>query len=115
LLGPDDAVPDGHNALRGMIRDIVYLGSSTHVGVQLPGGETLTVEVANHDGPTSVPYPPGSTVQCVCAPDAVRVLRRSGASAATGDATVQPDDAVEAAPPRSATAAELRAEARSEA
>jgi spermidine/putrescine transport system ATP-binding protein len=80
LIGADDVVPDGRNALRGMIRDIVYMGSSTHVGIELPGGETLTVEVANHDGPSSVPYPPGSTVQCVCTPDAVRVLRRSAAA-----------------------------------
>jgi spermidine/putrescine transport system ATP-binding protein len=35
--------------------------------------------VPNHDGPSSVPYPPGSPVQCVCTRDAVRVLVRSEA------------------------------------
>jgi spermidine/putrescine transport system ATP-binding protein len=85
LLGADDAVPDGRNALRGLIRDIVYLGASTQVHVDLAGGATLTVEVANHDGPSSVPYPPGSTVQCVCTPDAVRVLRRSNAPLPSDD------------------------------
>ena len=81
LLGADDAGPDGRNAVRGMIRDIVYVGACTQVHVNLPGGVELTVEVANHDGPSSVPYPPGSTVQCVWTPDAVRVLRRSTVTA----------------------------------
>jgi spermidine/putrescine transport system ATP-binding protein len=77
LLGADDPVPPGSNVLRGMVRDIVYRGAATQVHVELTGGQTLTVEIANHDGPSSVRYPPGSTVQCVCTPDAVRVLRRS--------------------------------------
>ena len=77
LTGADDSVATGRNVLRGLVRDIVYLGAATHVHVDLPGGETLTVEVANHDGPSSVAYGPGTTVQCVCTPDAVRVLRRA--------------------------------------
>ena len=81
LTGADDSVATGRNVLRGLVRDIVYLGAATHVHVELPGGETLTVEVANHDGPSSVAYGPGTTVQCVCTPDAVRVLRRSDAAA----------------------------------
>jgi spermidine/putrescine transport system ATP-binding protein len=80
LAGADDAVPAGRNVLHGVVRDIVYLGASTHVHVELPGGLTLTVEVANSDGPSSVTYPPGAAVQCVCTPDAVRVLRRSAAA-----------------------------------
>ena len=70
-------MPAGRNVLRGMVRDIVYLGAATHVHVELAGGAVLTVEVANHDGPASVTHAPGTTVQCVCTPDAVRVLRRS--------------------------------------
>ena len=66
--------------LRGTVRDVVYLGAATHVHVELPAGQTLTVEVANHDGPSSVVHPPGAAVQCVCTPDAVRVLRRSAAA-----------------------------------
>jgi spermidine/putrescine transport system ATP-binding protein len=79
LAGADEHVADGRNVLRGMVRDIVYLGAATQVHVDLGGGHTLTVEVANTDGPSSVRHPPGSTVQCVCTPDAVRVLRRSAA------------------------------------
>jgi spermidine/putrescine transport system ATP-binding protein len=66
--------------LRGTVRDVVYLGAATHVHVELSGGQVLTVEVANSDGPSSVVHPPGATVQCVCTPEAVRVLRRSAAA-----------------------------------
>jgi spermidine/putrescine transport system ATP-binding protein len=81
LTAADDSVAVGRNVFRGLVRDIVYLGAATHVHVELPGGQMLTVEVANHDGPSSVAYAPGTTVQCVCTPDAVRVLRRSTAAA----------------------------------
>ncbi len=77
LTGADDAVPTGRNVLRGTVRDIVYLGAATHVHVEVAGGAVLTVAVSNHDGPASVTHPPGTAVQCVCTPDAVRVLRRS--------------------------------------
>lgn len=80
LAGAGDDVPVGRNVLRGMVRDVVYLGAATHVHVELAGGRTLTVAVANHDGPSSVAYPPGATVQCVYSADAVRVLRRSEAA-----------------------------------
>ncbi|HEY2298837.1 MAG TPA: ABC transporter ATP-binding protein [Jatrophihabitans sp.] len=79
LTGADEIVAPGRNVLRGLVRDIVYLGPSTHVHVEVTG-RVITVEVANHDGPASVVYAPGSTVQCVCTPDAVRVLRRSTAA-----------------------------------
>jgi len=80
LAGPDDLVPDNRNVLSGLVRDVVYLGASTHVRVEVAGGRLLTVEVANHDGPASVAHSPGSAVRCVCTPDAVRVLRRSTAA-----------------------------------
>src|SRR3954465_5449291 len=72
LAGPDDLVPDNRNVLSGLVRDVVYLGASTHVRVEVAGGRLLTVEVANHDGPASVAHHPGSAVRCVCTPDAVR-------------------------------------------
>ena len=36
LAGADDAVATGRNVLRGTVRDIVYLGASTQVHVELP-------------------------------------------------------------------------------
>jgi spermidine/putrescine transport system ATP-binding protein len=80
MVKADDSVPVGRNVLRGMVRDIVYLGAATQVHVELSAGQTLTVEVANSEGPSSVTFPPGCTVQCVCTADAVRVLRRSAAA-----------------------------------
>src|SRR5262249_12699435 len=77
MIATDEDVPPGHNALRGMVRDVVYLGATTQVHVELAAGQTLTVESPNRDGPSSLAHPPGATVQCVCTPDAVRVLRRS--------------------------------------
>ena len=79
LLGADDDVPSGSNVLSGTVRDIVYLGATTQVHVDLGSAAALTIEVANHDGPASVTHLPGTRVQCVCTRDAVRVLRRSAA------------------------------------
>jgi spermidine/putrescine transport system ATP-binding protein len=80
LAGADEPVAAGRNILRGTVRDIVYLGAATHVHVEVAGGAVLTVAVSNHDGPASVRYAPGASVQCVCTSDAVRVLRRSAAA-----------------------------------
>ena len=42
-----DAVPPGENALRGTIRDIIYLGETMHVIVTVPGSGDITVAVRN--------------------------------------------------------------------
>jgi spermidine/putrescine transport system ATP-binding protein len=44
---PPTAVPPGENALRGSVRDVVYLGETMHVVVAIPGGEDVTVAVRN--------------------------------------------------------------------
>jgi spermidine/putrescine transport system ATP-binding protein len=93
LLPADAAAPPESNVLRGTVQDVVYLGAATHVHVQLAQGAVLTVEVANSDGPSSVRFAPGAAVQCVCSPDAVRLLRRSSAVPAgrpMGELTVEP-------------------------
>jgi spermidine/putrescine transport system ATP-binding protein len=87
VLRPGETGPDGHrNRFPGVVRDVVYLGANTQVLVtldaDLPGPGPLTVDVPNHGGPASVALRPGDRVVCACAPDAVRVLRRSGAPAA---------------------------------
>jgi spermidine/putrescine ABC transporter ATP-binding subunit len=40
-------VPQGENALRGEIRDVIYLGETLHVLVRLPSGRDVTVAVRN--------------------------------------------------------------------
>jgi spermidine/putrescine transport system ATP-binding protein len=87
VLHPDEAGPDGHsNRFPGTVRDVVYLGANTQVLVSLdadlPAPGRLTVEVPNHSGPGSVALRPGDRVVCACAPEAVRVLRRSAPTSA---------------------------------
>jgi hypothetical protein len=43
---PED-VPSGENALRGVVREIIYLGETMHVIVTLPESGDVTVAVRN--------------------------------------------------------------------
>ena len=83
LQEPDAPVTQGHNAIRGTVTEVVYLGSSTQVHVDVGEPSALVVEVPNARGPTSVSHQPGPPVHCVCAHDAVRVLHRSRAQPVT--------------------------------
>lgn len=47
--GQDDEVPDDHSAVRGVVSELVYCGSTTHVTVELPTGETLVVHELSND------------------------------------------------------------------
>ena len=77
---PDDPAPAGYNVIGGTVTEVVYLGASTQVHVDVGESSDLVVDVPNHSGPQSVGYASGMAVGCVCAPDAVRVLRASPAS-----------------------------------
>ncbi|HWZ57791.1 MAG TPA: ABC transporter ATP-binding protein [Gemmatimonadaceae bacterium] len=44
---PPASVPPGENALRGSVRDVVYLGETMHVVVTVRGGGDVTVAVRN--------------------------------------------------------------------
>lgn len=77
LLTPGDAIDPGCNVIAGTISEVVYLGSSTQVHVDVGQPTALVVEVPNHAGPRSVIQQPGAQVQCLCTVDAVRVLTRS--------------------------------------
>jgi spermidine/putrescine transport system ATP-binding protein len=78
LLASGAVAALGSNVFEGVVQNVVYVGSSTHVHVLLDDAKVLTVTVSNHDGPASVTQSPGVRVQCVCSPDAVRVLRETG-------------------------------------
>jgi spermidine/putrescine transport system ATP-binding protein len=82
--------------------EVVYLGSSTQVHVDVGGPSALVVEVPNAAGPTSVVHQPGAAVTCVCAHDAVRVLHRSSATLVT-DPVASEADAQDEAEALSAT------------
>jgi spermidine/putrescine transport system ATP-binding protein len=76
-------VGHGHNAISGTVSEVVYLGSSTQVHVDVGAPSALIVEVPNASGPGSVTHQPGAAVTCVCTHDAVRVLHRSTAQPIT--------------------------------
>ena len=82
LQQPGEPVPHGYNVIGGTVSEIVYLGASTQVHVDVGEPAPLVVDVPNQSGPQSVGYRPGAAVNCLCAPDAVRVLHRSPASPA---------------------------------
>ena len=93
LQSPDDDVASGCNVIAGTVAEVVYLGSSTQVHVDVGEANTLVVEVPNHQGPNSVTHGLGARVHCVCSEDAVRVLTRSPASVAT-DPVEEPENAL---------------------
>jgi spermidine/putrescine transport system ATP-binding protein len=80
LQSVDEAVPQGHNAIPGVVSQVVFVGNSTQVHVDVGAPAALVVEVPNHSGPGSVSHQPGERVNCVCTHDAVRVLHRSTAA-----------------------------------
>lgn len=45
----DAEVPDGHSAVRGVVTELVYCGSTTHVTVELPTSEQLVVHELSND------------------------------------------------------------------
>ena len=77
---PDEPVAAGYNAIGGTVSEVVYLGASTQVHVDVGEPTDLVVDVPNHSGPQSVGFHAGMAVRCVCAADAIRVLHRSPAS-----------------------------------
>jgi spermidine/putrescine transport system ATP-binding protein len=80
LHSADQVAVNGANLIPGTVREVVYLGSSTHVHVDIGEPSDLVVEVPNHAGPQSVTHQPGTMVHCECSYDAVRVLTRSAAA-----------------------------------
>ena len=93
LQDQHEPVDSGQNVIPGIVKEVVYLGSSTQVHVDVGEPGALVVEVPNHAGPRSVTHEPGARVHCVCTHDAVRVLTRSAATVVT-DPVVEPENAL---------------------
>ena len=87
LQQPGEPAPHGCNVVGGTVTEVVYLGASTQVHVDVGEPAPLVVDVPNQSGPHSVGYRPGTAVNALCDPDAVRVLHRSSATV-TGDAAI---------------------------
>ncbi len=70
LREPEEPIPDGHNALVGVVRDASYLGVSTSYIVEIRGGARLTVYEQNVERATrSELWRPGEEVRLSWSPD----------------------------------------------
>ena len=70
LRPPEEATPDGHNHLRGVVRDASYLGVSTQYQVEARGGARLTVYEQNVERATRAElWAPGEEVLLTWSPD----------------------------------------------
>jgi spermidine/putrescine transport system ATP-binding protein len=70
LRAPDDAPPNGHNRLTGVVRDASYLGVSTQYQVEARGGARLTVYEQNMERATRAElWAPGEEVVLTWSPD----------------------------------------------
>ncbi|MGE0215137.1 ABC transporter ATP-binding protein [Mycolicibacterium sp.] len=77
----DDAeVPDEHSAVRGVVSEVVYCGSTTHVTVDLPTDERLVVHELSNDSDLKQ-IGRGSRVRLSWAPDCTHVIGPSAATA----------------------------------
>jgi spermidine/putrescine transport system ATP-binding protein len=70
-----DSVPSGENALSGTIRDVIYLGETMHVIVNVPGADDVTVAVRN-EGQLIKPLPwrRGDTAAVAWLPEDCQIL-----------------------------------------
>jgi spermidine/putrescine transport system ATP-binding protein len=70
-----DEVPADENALQGKVRDVIYLGESLHVLVELPSAGTVTVAVRN-EGQLQKPlsWKPGDAAAVAWRPEDCQVL-----------------------------------------
>jgi spermidine/putrescine transport system ATP-binding protein len=79
-IGDESApCPAGHNRVVGTVLDVVYLGASTQVSVDVGDAQVLLIQIANQAGPRSFTAIRGERVSCWFSPAAVQVLRRSDA------------------------------------
>ena len=70
LRPPEEAAPEGHNQLRGVVRDASYLGVSTQYQVEARGGARLTVYEQNVERATRAElWAPGEDVLLTWSPD----------------------------------------------
>jgi spermidine/putrescine transport system ATP-binding protein len=80
-LGAADPTPEGHNALRGVVRDASYLGVSTQYQVEARSGARLTVYEQNVERATRADlWAPGDEVLLTWSPDHTFIVRTRSAT-----------------------------------
>jgi spermidine/putrescine ABC transporter ATP-binding subunit len=73
-----DAVPDGRNAVRGKVRDVIYLGETMHLIVAVPGRQDVRVAVRNEGQLTKpLPWKRGDEAVVAWRPEDCQILEES--------------------------------------
>jgi spermidine/putrescine transport system ATP-binding protein len=67
----------GPNRLPGLLTNVVYLGSSLQLAIQLASGHAVTALVPNNDDNAASAWSPGAAVACHLPPTGLRVLAGS--------------------------------------
>jgi len=73
-IGVEPADTPGPNRVPGLLSNVVYLGSSLQLAIQLASGHAITATVPNADEDAASAWTPGMLVSCHLPPKALRVL-----------------------------------------
>jgi len=73
-IGIEPAGTAGHNRIPGLVSNVVYLGSSLQLAIQLASGHVVTALVPNSGEDTAAAWSPGTSVSCYLPPSALRIL-----------------------------------------
>jgi len=87
-IGVEPADTQGPNRVPGLITNIVYLGSSLQLAIQLASGHAVTAMVPNTAEDAILAWAPGMLVSCHLPPAALRILASDHAGPG------QPDPAI---------------------
>jgi spermidine/putrescine transport system ATP-binding protein len=73
-IGVEPAGTPGPNRLPGLLTNVVYLGSSLQLAIQLASGHAVTALVPNNDDDAASAWTPGAAVACYLPATGLRVL-----------------------------------------
>jgi spermidine/putrescine transport system ATP-binding protein len=73
-IGVEPAGTTGPNRLPGLLTNVVYLGSSLQLAIQLASGHAVTALVPNDGDDAASAWSPGASVACHLPPTGLRVL-----------------------------------------
>jgi spermidine/putrescine transport system ATP-binding protein len=70
--------PPGANRIPGLVTNVVYLGSSLQLAIQLASGHAVTALVPNNEDDSASAWSPGMSVTCHLPPTGLRILAGAG-------------------------------------
>jgi spermidine/putrescine transport system ATP-binding protein len=78
-IGIEPAGTSGQNRIPGLVSNVVYLGSSLQLAIQLASGHAVTALVPNNGEETVAAWSPGTSVSCHLPPSGLRILAGNAA------------------------------------